>query len=199
VARKHRIIFIPGFGGKKSTFDRIFRLWQGGGVTTEIYRFGWKNASAFFQKQRRLLDRIDELVGMGFEVSLVGISAGASVALNAFRERQDVLSVVNICGPLRMGSTGNEAVFERAALISPVFRDAIVQFDATIGCIFAESRAQVLSMSPFFDNKVPVDTIYFHGAKNVKIMSVFHGLSIAVALVFYRHKIIRFLYAQKPK
>jgi len=199
--RKDYVIFIPGLGDNKAALNWALRLWRCGGVQAEVYRFDWTNTSAgvLLQKQSRFLDRIDELLARGFRVSLVGISAGGSVVLNAFRERQNMVhAVINICGRLRDGFPNAQPALQDFSNTAPVFHDSVVQIGATTGCISAESRGKILTVRPFFDREVPVETVPFCGAQNTQIMSVCHGLSISVALIFHRHKMMRFLQRQKP-
>ena len=97
---KLQLIYVPGLGDMKVTAQRrTVRTWQWWGVGSEVFLVNWTDDEPWAGKLQRLLDRIDELHAQGRAVALVGASAGAAAAINAFTARKAVITgVVCIAG-----------------------------------------------------------------------------------------------------
>src|SRR5580700_11504718 len=88
--RQHHIIYIPGLGDSNTVRGQRFlvSLWRNYGIHGHCYQMVWADKEPFQPKFDRLLSLIDELHAQGQVVSLIGSSAGASVALHAFAARK---------------------------------------------------------------------------------------------------------------
>jgi pimeloyl-ACP methyl ester carboxylesterase len=186
----HDVIYVPGIGDTKTTFQEIaaktWRLW---GVRPHTFPMRWADKEAFGPKFDRLLAYIDNLLAKGHDVSLVGASAGASVVLNAFAARPDIHGVVLIAGKVNRA----EAIggwYERNA---PAFVESAHQAQHSLASLTEAQRARINSRYGLIDVVVPKKDSVIHGAKNRKVLSIGHVLTITHQLTFGAPLHIRFL------
>jgi len=188
---KHAIIYIPGLGDHRSRGQRAATwLWQLYGVRTEIVRMEWRVAVPFETKLSRLLTRIDDLHAAGYSVSLVGVSAGAGAAVNAFARRQDVVSrVVCICGKLRNPETISSQTYRK----NPAFAESMQLLPASLLGVADDTRRRILSIRPLADTSVPPQDTIIPGAVTKTIPTSGHVLSIAACITLYSFSVVRFI------
>src|SRR6478752_6076210 len=98
--KRHCVIYIPGLGDQRTQGQMLaLRLWRRPGLYVEMFVMHWYDSEPYQDKFERLLKVVDRHLEAGETVSLVGASAGASVALNAFADRQEkVNGLVGLCG-----------------------------------------------------------------------------------------------------
>src|ERR1017187_3350949 len=102
----HHIIYIPGLNDQLSLHRAATRIlpafWRRHGFHGHIMTPSWETGE-FESKLEAVITKIDELIGQGHLVSLVGQSAGSSLALNAFAARREfVTGLVILTGRLRV-------------------------------------------------------------------------------------------------
>jgi hypothetical protein len=188
---KQTLIVIPGLS------DNIqFTRWLVShiGVEFEVFTMNWLNPdNDFDEKLTSLIKRIDQLNKDRHQVSLLGISAGGSLVLNALVLRQkSIHRVVNVCGRLRKGDNAY-LTLNSAARKSRSFKQSVLAFERNEESLSKKSRGKVLTLRPLYDEVVPTSTVSLTGAKNIRIFSVEHLLSIVVAHTIYLNTIRRFL------
>ena len=112
----HHIIYIPGLNDQLAVHKIATKLlptfWRWRGFYGHLISPSWE-VGEFYPKLQAVTDKIDELTSHGHLVSLVGQSAGSSLALNAFAARREfVTGLVILTGRLRVAG---EPSLERAA------------------------------------------------------------------------------------
>jgi hypothetical protein len=191
---KIKIIHVPGLGKRNPNNERrIMRSWTIWGVEAEPFKIGWYDNEPWIKKFKRLTDRIDALSKQGYKVALVGDSAGASVIINAYAARpEDVIAVVALCGKInRSGKIG-----QKYRSNNPAFVPSVSSTVSAIENLNDEQRSHILSRYAIFDELVkPADSI-IPGAKNRRILSAGHFLTIATQLVFGAPSFIKFIKKQ---
>lgn len=192
--RPHNLIVVPGLSGDSFLFSGIVNSWKKFGFIPHVHDVGWKDGeNSFIPKLQRLIKHIDDLSKDGNLVSLVGTSAGGSAIINAFCERKDkVYKVINICGRLRAGEKVSPSL-EVAAKSSKSFYESVKLCEERQKTLKSEDRKKILTIRPIYDEIVPTSTTTLEGAKNIKIFSVEHSLSIGAAMTTYFNSIIKFL------
>jgi pimeloyl-ACP methyl ester carboxylesterase len=203
MSQTHHIIYIPGLGDQdKASFKNIFKAslqkklingWHNLDVAAHYFAVGWSDSEPFGQKLKRLTDLIDGLSGPGARVSLVGVSAGASLAFNGYVERRRKISgVVFVCGELGGSACVRPSYFKT----NPAFKGSMKQLDTNLSRLNDTDRTKMLSIHPLYDEIVPIKDTKIAGVKNRRIISVEHALSIGLAMTIYKRIVINFLKQQ---
>lgn len=191
---KHYLIFVPGLGDNNSLLNWAIKRFEKDGFITIIRSAPWhKKEEPLKSKLERLINRIDEVYKDGQTLSLIGISAGASLVLNAYCQRKNkVENVVNICGRLRKGKN----VFPSLELASrghPAFKESVELFEKNEPNLTDKDRKKILTIRAFWDEIVPRSTTSLNGATNIKLPLVEHSLTIYLSLLLSRKTIVRTL------
>ena len=186
---KHHVIYIPGIGDTKATWQkRVVKTWRLWGVTPHTFQMIWADGEAFEPKFARLLQLIDDCAKDG-KVSLVCASAGASAALPAFAERQDVIGgVVCIAGKIHHpGAIGGSYRSQNPAFVEAAHgvAAALQRLDGRLG--------DILSIRAAFDPIVPARDSVLIGAENRVTMTMGHAVTIGTQLIFGAPRFLRFL------
>lgn len=192
--REHYVIVIPGLGDGVKRVKFATNHWRKHGLEPEVQQMDWKDGVNFKPKLDRLLELVDELAKKG-RVSMVGISAGGSAALNTFMERKNkVHKVVNICGRLREGTYNGIHSFELRTKVSPAFAQSVTLLDSRLGKLTSGEKARIMTIrAGLGDQLVPAETAIIEGASNIAIPTLEHVFSIAMALTIFSKPLIRFL------
>lgn len=186
----YHIIYLPGLGDKYSFGQSsVLKVWRFYGLQAHYHQIGWADGESFMPKLRLIVDNIDLLTKSG-TVSLVGVSAGASAALNAYAERRSVVSnVVCICGKLKNPQT----ISEKELSENPAFRDSMELLPTSLSKLNTQDRHKILSIHPLIDNAVPPQDTMVEGAKERTIPTIGHVLSVAYAITLGSLGISRFI------
>lgn len=186
---KHQVIFLWGLGDKnlKPWIQQILKhLWKIFGLDISFVRIGWADSEPFDKKLSRITNLIDSLHKQHQNVSLVGISAGASAALNAYEQRKNkVNKVVYICGKFN----NPQAVNPRFYIENPAFRESLAAAQGNLKKLTHIDKAKMLSVRPLYDGLVPVGDTKIPGVEEKIILTAGHIPSILAALIFYSRAI----------
>lgn len=189
--RKLHLIYITGLGDDRASGQRMaVGLWNIWGVDAEVFQPHWAVKEPWETKFERLLNRIDALRAEGKNVGLVGISAGASAAINAFAARQaEVVGVVLIAGkvnrPEAIDTYHNEA--------NPAFVESANACQGALAKLDANARRRILSRYGLYDGRVAVADSVIPGAHNRRVLASAHAFIIASQTIFGAPSFIRFL------
>lgn len=196
----HAVIIIPGLGddrfGALWIIQKLTNYWSTYGLTPIVYAIGWHNGEKEFQpKLNRLIKYIDALSKTYEKISLVGTSAGASAALNAFFvRRKKVYKAISVCGRLFPGSGYKRRSLENMAKNSPPFRESVLLFARTEPTLTRFDRRRLMTIrARFGDEMVPAATSVLEGATNVTIPLFEHVVCIGLAFMPKATPIIDFL------
>ncbi len=178
----HHIVYIPGLNDQLPPNRQLTRLlpmfWRRYNFTGHILEPNWSEGE-FAPKLQAVLDKIDELKQQGHAVSLVGQSAGSSLALNAFAARREfVTGLVVLTGRLRVAGKPS---LEHAARHSPAFIESVRRAETAMEKIPTVNRLRIMTIRPTADKIVPPSSVPIKGAVNLK--SRFHGHSVGGAII----------------
>lgn len=184
------VIYIPGLADNKwESQYGLVNFWKVWGVTPVIFRMNWTRKQPFARKFSKLLDIVDELYEQGHRVSLVGVSAGASVAVNVFAARpRSIHRVVLLCGKLQHPETVSPYTYQA----NPAFRESMDMVEASLTTIKPKQRERIVSIHPLGDGAVPPSDTIIAGALEKTIPTFGHGASIFFGLTLYGFSIARF-------
>ena len=186
----HHAIYVPGLGDSDAPQTAALKFWRHYGVQVHYQHMEWSKGD-FEPKLAKISHRIDDLHKRFGKVSLIGTSAGASGAFNAYAQRQDSISnLVSICGKI----TNIDTITPNSRLQeNPAFTQSLDMLPASLESIPTGQRTNMLSLHPLYDGVVPVADTYLDGARQGVILSVGHVLSIATALTLYGPRIAHFV------
>lgn len=191
----HSVIIIPGLGDDTKKLQFATRNWHKKGLIPIVQAFGWSDNSESYEiKQEKLLELTDAKLQES-TISLIGTSAGASAAINAFSLRQEKINgVVNVCGRLRKGSDNGYRSLELKSKHSPSFRESVLLCERNINIIEKQNLKRIMTIRPAFgDELVPANTVPIDGAVNITIPTGEHLFSISMAMTVFSNRIISFL------
>ena len=138
---------------------------------------------------------IDRFANDGDRISLVGCSAGASAALNAFIERKNIIyRVITVCGRLKTGNQRSFRSFPARTATSLSFAESVKLFESHEHLLSDQDRQKIMTVRALFgDELVPADTAILRGAHNIVVPTPEHVFSIAIALTLFSRPLITFL------
>lgn len=210
MSKEKSVFIIPGLGrevvGERSSKlipnisepsqNYIKSNWYKSGLQPIFYKLDWHNGE-FDEKLEDLLTAIDIELEEGKLVSLLGTSAGVSMAMNAFLERTEQIdSVVGISGRLRSGGWGPRSLDSRS-LSSIAFKDSVHRFESREQELSEGDRAKVLIVRALIDELVPHNTAKLEGAYDYRLPVPEHGFSIFAGMTFMSKPVIEFLKSGK--
>lgn len=185
------VIYIPGLGDNLAIGQKIavfiWRLWR---VHPVVFQMHWADGEPFAAKLQRLQQRIDELARSG-SVSLVGASAGAGAAINAFASRKtSIRGVVCICGKVNSPNGIRDSYRQK----TPAFYDSAMAVQTSLDMLdFQRDRPKIQSRYAIRDAIVPRADSVVAGGKNKTVAGIGHAFTIGTQLIFGAPAFIRFL------
>ncbi|HET7320092.1 MAG TPA: hypothetical protein VFI84_00730 [Candidatus Saccharimonadales bacterium] len=191
---KHYVIYVPGLGDNKYFVQGILvYVWRLYGVRSATRTMNWLDPELFEEKLTRLLVEVDEKLAKGYNVSLVGASAGAGAVLNAYAARKGQISgVVSICGKILHAETVSDTTYRR----NPAFKESMDMLPANLNSLDVAQRSRILSLHPKADPSVPVKDTFIEGAHEKTMLVIGHTVGILTALSLYGPQICKFLKQQ---
>jgi hypothetical protein len=180
--KKHFAVIVLGLGEAAPLYRFVTRNWERRfGITPIIHVVGWKTTAPFETKLSALMTRVEQLSSQGNVVSLVGFSAGASIALHTYaRLRQkgvNLQTYASICGrfnfiahPWYPQSYGVDRI--------PSFKESVKKVAETRTLLTRLSGGRMASFSSIFDEVVPISASTLPRAKKHTIPFLFHTPSI---------------------
>jgi len=193
-SNNHYVLFIPGLSDRVRNIEFVTRFWKAKGLIPYMFPVGWKNQSQNIASILSNIIETAELLAKENTVSIVGTSAGGSVAFNALIERPDIIhKAVNVCGRLRSGNHSWRSL-ERMSKSSPAFKESVLKFERNEPYISNDFLSRTITVSARFgDELVPLDTSQVEGSTNITIPTIEHVASIGMALTVFSKPIIEFL------
>ncbi len=188
------LIYIPGVGDQNVDRQQTaVNTWSWYGITAEICQMNWGDKGSWQPKLDKLLATIDKAVADGKQVGLVGISAGAAAAINAYAARKDmIVGVVCIAGKINHPETiGDKYLKNNPALLTSV--EACQQ---ALKSLDTDDRKHILSRFAVYDNVVPAKDSKIVGARNRYSPSLWHIPTILTQITVGAPSFIRFLKQQ---
>lgn len=185
---KHYIIYIPGLGDRNDGIRRfLLRFWRVFGVRTELVPMQWNDGSPYQEKYNRVVLAIKEAKAQGFEVSIIGESAGASMAMNVFASSSSLHRMVSLCGV----NSPNAPIAPHIFAKSPAFEESVGNLQASRESVICDRKDQVSSVTALIDTTVPVGVNRISHVRNIRVPSIGHVVTILLCLTIFSFVLIR--------
>ena len=176
------VIYVTGLNDSNPSFQKFaVKSWRLYGVDPVFFQSEWASNETFQDKLKRLTDVIDQKIKEGSRVTLFAVSAGASLAVAAYAERNYISSAAFVCGKLHRP----EAVGENYYQQNPAFRGAMERLYTNVAKLNKAEKSNIISITPLFDEIVAVADARLKGAKNVILPTLFHTLTIGLAISIF--------------
>lgn len=190
--RTLHIVVVFGLDDGKYNFSTILsKVWNRKDVKLHPVRVGWRDGGGYLPKKQAVLELVDQLLATGDPVALIGISAGASLAVNIFKMRPALLGLVNVCGALRLANPLQGRIAKSVAS-SPAFQESLADCESPQDALGGSQLRRILILEPWIDF-VPISTMTLRGAQVMRLAGVNHSVSIVTAMLLYRRAIVKFL------
>jgi pimeloyl-ACP methyl ester carboxylesterase len=190
---RHHVILVPGLrDGQQPLLKLVLLNWRLNDLAAELHLAPWTDV------KEKLDDKLARLVSLvesyqADKVSLVGISAGGSLVLNAFIKRPKLVShVVTVCAPIRV-ILGQKPKGDALLEANPALRASLESCERGIGQLSAKDKHQVLTIRSAHDQLIADQAVLLDGATNIKISGFNHTLGIFTAFVVENKRILDFI------
>lgn len=184
---KHLIIYVPGLGdyydAGRSFALKGWRLW---GVRAKLLPIKWYGGGTYEQKLKLVTDAVRDAERKGFGVTLIGESAGASLALNAAAVLPGIRKVILIAGV----NSSKLPISPHFKVRSPSFAESARIVDSSITRLDA---AKVHTIKALVDPVVSPKYNAIPGATSHTFWSVGHLTTIALCLSVFSYFIARII------
>lgn len=188
IGRPRAVIFIPGLSDDGyGVVRRALPYWQSEGFFSIRYLMHWKNNESYEQKLERVLEYIQQL-SANYTVSVIGISAGGLVAIEAInRLPDDVSGAVNICGNVNKANRKGPRFYMQRTVRSPSFHEAVATSERTFNEGIPDATLEnIMTVHAWRekDELIPDGTVCVEGANNQELPfpCIEHLLAINYAL-----------------
>lgn len=173
---RHHIIYVPGLGdgfdpGRRAAL-RAWRVW---GVTTELVPMQWFDGNPYAEKERRVLDAVRRAEAEGAVVSLIGESAGGSMAINVAAQLPRPHALITVCG----ANDPAAPVAPETLAKSPAFDESLRRLRGSLP-LLARPATQVVRA--WYDPIVKPQHTRIEGVRTHRLPTVGHMTTITLCL-----------------
>jgi pimeloyl-ACP methyl ester carboxylesterase len=180
---KPQLLFIPGLGDRLWLYRLAMPIWRALGYETHVHRFGWNGpASALPERQARLLAYVDALPPG--QLSVIGMSAGGTAAVNLLAHRPHIYRVVTVASPLRPKDRPTR----------PLLAASIREATKFLAEADPATKRKIRSAHGLYDHRVPVSKSRPEGVRTLRLPTVGHGLTIFMAMTVLAKPVRRLLH-----
>lgn len=187
---KHRVLYIPGLGDHYDN-GRSFLLkgWGLWGVDVKLLPVKWYDGGSYEQKLKLLKDAIQTAEDERYAVSLIGESAGASLALNAAADMPSIRRIILIAGV----NSSRLPISPHLKKRSPSFAESAHRLDDSLSRI---SAGKIHTIRALIDSVVSPRYNAIPGAASHTFLSVGHITTIALCLSVFSFFVARIIKQQ---
>lgn len=191
---KHLIIIIPGLGNNTTFLKLLLFWWRLIGLQPYIYNLDWKNDSLNIKNEIDKILALGQKLKMNSKVSIIGISAGGSLALNVFMTSPECFDkITTVCSRLNVGPIDN---FKLRSKKSKLFQESVIICENAAKDITYEISKKIMTITAKFgDELVPksCSVLEIYNVRNLLIPSFEHIVTITLALTVLSKKLTKFL------
>jgi predicted peptidase len=187
----HHVIYLPGLSDHKSYPIQVRALekWRNFGLDPQLQHIGWNNNESYKLKLAKIIKAIDKLPPKD-TVSLVGASAGCSMAVNVYAQRKSrINAIVLICGKINNPQT----IKEYRKSNNPSLLECVIASAQNVQRLDNEDKPKILVIQPIFDGVVTKSDGRIPDVQHKTIIAIWHSVAIYLSLTLYKRISINFL------
>jgi pimeloyl-ACP methyl ester carboxylesterase len=175
------LIYIPGLGDNyDQSRQTALHLWRLFGVTTELVPMQWYDGRPYDEKQERIQAAINAAISQGKKVSLIGESAGASIALNVFSKDPRVHRFVAVCGVVDSNADVSPKIYAR----SPAFKTSMQLLGQSVERL-GPKRADISIITSLRDPVVNQKRNVLKDVRLIQVLAFGHFTAICLCLTVF--------------
>ncbi|MDB5177642.1 MAG: hypothetical protein JWO61_25 [Candidatus Saccharibacteria bacterium] len=184
---KHYIVYIPGLGDGYDGLRRfLLFFWRIFGVKVEHVPMKWYDTKSYEEKYKRVDAAIRNAQALGYTVSVIGESAGGSIAMNLFARNETLHRLISLCGVNSYRTPISPRIFQR----SPAFKESVSMLNESQTDALKRVK-HITSVTARYDPTVPIKSNIIPGARHVTIWSVGHLTTILLCLSLFSFVLVR--------
>lgn len=185
---KHYILYISGLGDGYDGFRNfLLSFWRIFGVRTELVPMQWYDGKNYEEKFARVEKAIKQAQGKGYTVSLIGESAGGSMAMNIFARDESLHRLISLCGVNSYRTPISPRIFQRG----PAFKRSVSILNESQASAVKTRIKHITVITAIYDPTVPIKTNVVPGARRVTIWSIGHLTTIILSLSIFSFILVR--------
>jgi hypothetical protein len=190
--KEQKVIVCPGLGDDNMFLRWELNSWEDAGLAPQLHIAPWKGDEPYKSKIERLIQEIRQLSSTGGKLALVGISAGGTLAFNAYcQEKESISTLVLLAAPIQRSS--NWSLLTHLTARNRSFRESLSYAEQNVQTLTEDDKKKILIVRGIFDEQVPTSTTYISGVQQVKIPSVEHNLTLTLALTVFKKPLMGFI------
>jgi hypothetical protein len=185
---KYYIIYIPGLGDNYDGLRRfLLFFWRMYGFKVEHVPMKWYDGKSYDEKYKRVESAIRNAQALGYTVSVIGESAGGSMAMNIFARNERLYRLVSLCGVNSYKTPISPRIFQRG----PAFKESVSILNESQADAVKKRANRMTSITGYYDPTVPIKSNIIPGARQVTIWSIGHLTTIVLCLSLLSFVIVR--------
>jgi hypothetical protein len=185
---KHYIVYIPGLGdGYDKMRAFLLQFWRIYGVTVELVPMKWYDGKPYKDKYDRVKTAVNNAEALGFTVSVIGESAGGSMAMNIFARHSSLYRMVSLCGINTAQTPIASSIFRRG----PAFKESVSSLAQSRADALQSRNDQITSITAAYDPTVPVKRNIIPGVRHITVWSIGHFTTIVLCLSLFSFIVVR--------
>lgn len=200
MVKKHYVVIVLGLGEYKNLYIHLTKHWEATyGLTPIIHVFGWREKRANFNEYLTNLEYIIKplIEQRNSIVSLIGISAGASAALNMYcklkRDGRPINGkLATLCGRFSF-QYHPWYPLSRGVDPFPAFKQSVTLAEKNIRALSRQDKEHIITVHAFFDEVVPKKAASIEGVRAMMIPFLLHFPSIMFTFLFNKKWLVRLL------
>ncbi len=184
---KHYVIYVPGLGDHFDAGRWIAGCcWRILGIKLQFVPMRWDSSEKYEQKVRRLSQAIVSAQKSGYTVSLIGESAGASIALNVAAVVPGIHRIITIAGV----NSSDLPIWPVTRKRSPSFVIAAGKINNSLKRV---DTSRVHTVRALIDHIVTPRYNDIPGAHNHRLPTVGHMPTVILCLTLFSPYIVRLI------
>jgi len=195
-------IYINGLSNNNIFQKIISFFWRNYNINFFFSNINWFDNKSFNSNKQEMVLLAKLLIKEYGKLIIIGVSAGASLAINIFNEiKEDNLSLVLINGRIYSGDYKKRNINslylrskQNKKKSSISFYNEVKKSERVINNFSKKELSKIIVLTSYFDFIVPKKLSIIKSTKTIISPIIGHNLSIFYNLVILKHKILYFIY-----
>lgn len=195
-------IYINGLSNNKFFSNLVLYFWRKSNMNFFFANINWFDNDNFITKKNEILLLAKSLIEKYGKLAIIGVSAGASLAINIFNDiKKENISLVLVNGRVNIGNYKNSnknSLYSRSKINNKksykAFYDMVTTSDNIVNnTLLEKDKLKILVMNSYLDFIVPRNLSFIENAKVITSPTIGHNLGIFFNLILFKNKTLKFI------